>query len=45
LNHNEVAEKTNLLASYVGTKTVDESDSANLVLIAPWPRSAPLRIG
>jgi hypothetical protein len=45
-NHNEVAEETNLLASYVGTKTEDESDSANLVLIdffnreviATWPR-------
>jgi hypothetical protein len=33
LSHNEVAEKTNLLASYVGTKAVDESVSANLVLI------------
>jgi hypothetical protein len=32
-NHNEVTEETNLLASYVGTKTEDESDSANLVLI------------
>jgi hypothetical protein len=33
VHHNEVAEKTNLLASYIGTKAVDESDSANLVLI------------
>jgi hypothetical protein len=32
-SHNEVAEKANLLASYVGIKAVDESDSANLVLI------------
>jgi hypothetical protein len=33
VRHNEVAEKTNLLASYVETKTVDESHSTDLDLI------------
>jgi hypothetical protein len=37
-SHNEVAEKTNLLASYVGTKTVDESDSTDLDFIGLFAR-------
>jgi hypothetical protein len=31
-SHNEVAEKTNLLASYVGTKAVNKGNGADLTV-------------